>query len=450
MKRQKRTSSRSSDCGYSLGGLFRYFREEAGVTQDQLAEAAHVGVRTIRSIETDEKHSIRTRGKVLIGLNELRLRADKPPVVLGEDAGRTTLIVTKPSWLQFPQRKWLRSIHGPGALLTADYCVVPYHGTRSLDELERLVAWCGHPDQIGVRIYKGEGGMGKTRLAIELCHRLAVLAHHSWNAGFADLARFPTASVPWQSLPDLRKPLLIVVDYAGEEEKTRMVSELLLHAATCAAPKLRLLFLERDDFWLDRLHENRAAREILHGPLLSRSGNEEVHSLLPVAASSTERAESLRFAARAFGKQLDLRTPAIPELNLKAGFYRSVLFLHMHALLAVLGSEARSRDAILRQMLARERDYWKKRLVALGLARTLLPAMESAVFRISKQNGVATEKLGLELLRKIGLCRDQPESVLLQLLRALRECYPQGAGGIGSLQPDELKLFLMSRFMDRS
>ena len=450
MKLQNEVSfPNSSAGGYSAGKLFRYFRDELCISQEDLASVSQVSVRSLHSIETDERCSAKTRSKALAGLNELRLRAGMPPVVSENDGRRSTLVVCQPSWLQLPGREWLRSLHGPGALLTADFRVVPFHGKRRFDELERLLSWCTKPGRFGIRIYKGEGGMGKTRLAIELCHRLAALHTMSWTAGFADLARFPAASVPWESLSNLQKPLLVVVDYAGEEEKTRMVSELLLHAEACPAPKLRLLFLERDDHWLDRLHENRAAREILFGPLLSRAGNEEVHSLRAVADTSTERAESLRFAASAFGKKLGLKTPAMPEANLNAGFYQSVLFLHMRALLALFDGEARTKDAILRQMLARERDYWKKRIVAVGLSPSLLPAVESAVSRISEQNGVADKKSCQELLRKIALCRDQPEAVRQQLFRVLRECYPQGPSGIGPVQPDELKLSLITRSIDQ-
>jgi len=441
-------STNSSPHESSLGGLFRYFREEAGSTQRDLALVAQVSVRSIRKIETGEECSEKIHGRALLGLNELRLQAGRPPVVLEKQGRHTTIVVCKPTWLQLPGRHWLRSLHGPGALLTADFRVVPFHGMRSLQELDKLVAWCVKPERMGVRIYKGEGGIGKTRLAIELCRRLAALPKGCWTTGFAVLDNFPKASVPWKSLDNLQKPLLVVVDYAGEEEKTRMVSQLLLHAAKCPAPKLRLLFLERDDHWLDRLHENPAAREILHGPLLSRAGNEDVHSLPPVANTSTERAESLRFAIRTFAGKLSLKTPPMPEVDLKARFYESVLFLHMRALLTLFGGEARTKDAILRQMLARERDYWKKRLTAVGLSPSLLPVVEAAVARISEQNGVSDRKNGLKLFSKITLCRDQSEVVREQLFRVLRECYPAGPSGIGPLQPDELKLFLISRFID--
>src|ERR1039458_6500557 len=84
-----------------------------------------------------------------------------------------------------------------------------------------------------------------------------------WSTGFGRLKGFPAERSPWEALPDLRKPLLVVVDYAGEARKTQMMTQLLGHLDACPAPKVRLLFLERDDRWLDRLHEDPAAREIL-------------------------------------------------------------------------------------------------------------------------------------------------------------------------------------------
>ena len=429
-----------------MGERFRYLREEVGSSQLDLAKAAAISVRSVRKIETDKCDSVKIRGMALVGLNKIRLREHQREVQLEKKGDSFRLIVSEPTWLQFPQRKWLRSINGPGALLTADFRVVRFHGAQSLEELKRLVAWCEHADPIGVRIYKGPGGMGKTRLAIELCHRLAAPLTGTWDAGFADLSRFPEKSVPWESLPALRKPILVVVDYAGEKEKTAMVSQLLRHVKACPAPKVRLLFLERDDHWLDRLHGNQEVRDILQGTLLSRAGNEKVHSLKPVASSIAERAESLRLAARAFEKELGLKATAIPHLEVDAKLFHRVLFLHMRALLSVSGGDARSEKAILGLVLARERNYWEKRLAANGLSASLLPVLEAAVFQISVQDGTPDQKSGLELLRKIALCRDQPLVVRLQLFRVLRECYPQQPSGVGPLQPDELKHFFLSNY----
>lgn len=427
---------------------FRRHRDEARINLEELVKLSGVSERSLRTIESGELVSWRIFGPALQGLNELRRRKGHRTVRLLDEGGKQSLRVVEPGWLVFPEREWLRAVHGPGALLTADFRVVPFHGARSENELNQLAAWCQTVDHFRIRIYKGEGGMGKTRLAVELCHRLALPPAYHWTTGFAELKRFPFDSSPWRSLPESRKPLLIVVDYAGEEAKTKMIAELILHWADCPAPKVRLLFLERDDHWLDRLHEHRAIRDLSGGPLWPRT-EEAAIALPPVAESSSERHESLRIAARAFAKKLDVRTPALPNLELNPGFYRSVLYLHMRAYLAVLGEEANSKSALLRQVFARERDYWKKRMEALGLPALLFPAVEGAVFKVAERNAVLDRQGALKLLAKAPFCRDQPKAVREQLFRVLRECYPQGATEIGPLQPDELRIFLVSQFSER-
>ena len=433
----------------SLGDLFRFYRLEIGLTQEALAGATEekVSVRTIRNIERNAPYSPAMREKVLQALNELRRLRGSPPLRLWQEGDRCVLGPQSPGWLEFPNRRWLKLYYGPGSMLTAEFHIVPFHGQRSRDELQKLTDWCLKSDRVSLRIYKGEGGMGKTRLAVELCHQLGGGEKATWTAGFAQCESFPTKSDPWKALPDLRRPLLVVVDYAGDEEKTRLVSQLLAHLEACPAPKIRLLFLERDDIWLERLHEHNVARDILLGPLVSREGADDVHTLAPVATSSGERTRSFETALEAFSKKLGLRRPATVDDGWKDALYDRVLFIHMKALVAVFGAEARGKRAILQHLYARERDYWRKRLSMLGLSAMLLPVIEAAVQKISSRNGVPDFTSARQLLSEVELFRSQTEVVQLQILRLLRECYPQGQMGIGPLQPDLFKDYLSSRFV---
>ena len=432
----------------SLGTAFLALRNEAGITQEELA-AANEGdtccVRTISAVETGEPFTMQMLRRMLDALNELRVRRGVGSVHLSQAGDEWKICKTAESWLELPRRIWQSRLHGPGALLTADFRVVPFHGEKSLEELTRLVAWCNAAPRLGIWIYKGEGGMGKTRLALELCHSLSKLSDKKWTVGFAQESHFPEAGNPWETLRGLERPLLVVVDYAGDGSKIRMISQLLRHFTACAAPKLRLLFLERDEHWLDRLHEDRAAREILLGPLLSRSGAEDVHSLMPVATEPHERLQSYHTAMNAYGKLLHLKSPGDPNDLLQASLFQSVLFIHMQALLALLGDSATSKQAILRHLLARERDYWKKRIEDLGLSHGLLPAVEQAVCELCKSNGASDVAKGMKALRRSPLLKDQSELVLTQILQLLRECYPVDTHGIAPLQPDMLKHFVMAR-----
>jgi hypothetical protein len=121
----------------------------------------------------------------------------------------------------------------------------------------------------------------------------------------------------------------------------------------------------------------------------------------------------------------------------------------MRALLAVLGEEANRKSSLLYHLLARERDYWTKRMKALGLSTSLLPALEAAMFKLCEGNKNLDRDAALKLLGKTPCCRDLPEAVRVQLYRLLRECYPHGADGIGPLQPDELRIYAVSHFAGR-
>jgi tetratricopeptide (TPR) repeat protein len=89
------------------------------------------------------------------------------------------------------------------------YRVVPYLGAGPYSKyVENTLAWVRSEEAepgLAVGVVTGAGGTGKSRLAAEVCDRLAVAAPH-WQAGFVDYAQMPTASMPQQ-------PLLLVCDY---------------------------------------------------------------------------------------------------------------------------------------------------------------------------------------------------------------------------------------------
>jgi tetratricopeptide (TPR) repeat protein len=93
----------------------------------------------------------------------------------------------------------------PVRLLRAEYAVVPF---QSRDELTVLLDWCRQVatgSRTGIAVVHGVGGSGKTRLALELAHRLR---GEGWYAGVLprdiDPAPLATATMP----------VAVVVDYA--------------------------------------------------------------------------------------------------------------------------------------------------------------------------------------------------------------------------------------------
>jgi hypothetical protein len=120
-----------------------------------------------------------------------------------------------------PQRPWRPGVSPPGALLRADVDgAVPFHGRR--DETAGIEAWCEGAAPIGVRLYTGAGGMGKTRLFIEMCQRLRV---RGWRAGFLDHRAAGAPAAMWSKLVHHPDPLFLVLDYA-ETRRAELVAAL--------------------------------------------------------------------------------------------------------------------------------------------------------------------------------------------------------------------------------
>jgi hypothetical protein len=112
-------------------------------------------------------------------------------------------------------------------------------------ELASLRAFLDQPGAVRVRVVTGTGGIGKTRLALELCEQRA---HAGWDTGFATgremkrfLAHQNLSAWGWQH------PALIIVDYAAQHAETlgAWIGE-LAERQTTGGPPLRLLLLERE------------------------------------------------------------------------------------------------------------------------------------------------------------------------------------------------------------
>ncbi|WP_186443132.1 hypothetical protein, partial [Desulfobotulus alkaliphilus] len=115
--------------------------------------------------------------------------------------------------------------------------------------LKELWEWLHTPRTISVRTLAGGAGCGKTRMAIELIHRLDTEEADKWQAGFLtgrELKRFADL----QNLTDWgwQKPVLIVVDYAAALTSflKTWLEELSQNEEAEPGPPLRILLLERE------------------------------------------------------------------------------------------------------------------------------------------------------------------------------------------------------------
>lgn len=102
---------------------------------------------------------------------------------------------------QFPlptDRDAIRRL-SPSDLLHAKYAVVEYDDATGMRA--RMLDWCCPPERTEGRLIHGPGGLGKTRLMIEVAARLR--DEHGWQAGFLDR---PPEDKAWRRLHRSRRP----------------------------------------------------------------------------------------------------------------------------------------------------------------------------------------------------------------------------------------------------
>ena len=130
-------------------------------------------------------------------------------------------------------------------LLLAPYAITDLTGRDRL--WEDCLDWCDHPDPVSVRCITGPGGCGKTRLALELVHRLR--ERSDWDARFV---RFLLAE-PFDLWAETTGPdrVLLVFDYAPIVLKplTQSLHHLTDHLPKESHRRLRVLLLARTASW---------------------------------------------------------------------------------------------------------------------------------------------------------------------------------------------------------
>ncbi len=427
---------------HGTGADVRQLRRALRLTLGDLSDKSEISETTLKKIEAGKptrpgslRRAIEALNQYLVAALEKSSRASAAGAELGCQ------------WLQLPTQQWNRDFMGPASLLNAEFRTVPFHGADREEELARLIDWCRTTHPLGIRVYNGPGGIGKTRLALELCHALLKRSRGEWTTGFLVANGFRPGTNPWASLANRSGGVLVVVDYAGSAEMEESLRTLLANLR--AGPlRIRLLLLDRDDLFLNRLRENKAARAVLSAATVQTQGFSL--RLPPVAASPSERAEAFDIARKAFARELRLPEPTGPIPALKGKAYEQVLFLHMRALSSVYGKESSDREAsILSHVLDRERQHWSARAERLGLERRYLPAIEAAVCSIGLNGGADSLTAAERVLAEVNLLKGESPVTLNIFARLLRECYPAGDTGIAPLQPDRLREFLEDRFLRR-
>ncbi|WP_410662119.1 hypothetical protein [Amycolatopsis sp. lyj-84] len=250
--------------------------------------------------------------------------------------------------------------HAPSYLLDSRYEVVPF---RDRGERQVLEDWLDDPaPRTSVQLVHGEGGLGKTRLAMQVARRAA-------ESGWHVIQAFERAgsAVP-RGERAVAGRLLVVVDYAERwtvDVLERMVLDLADHAGVRC---LRVLLLTRLDYGLWDLITSTMDRQVDHLAVPVRLGR--------FTTSAPELTTAFNSAVAAFQSAMQLQPVELVAPRTWQGTGRSPLGLHMAALAAVWAHENRRAvpsDADLSEfLLTHERKYWSAGL-AVGL-----PALEAS------------------------------------------------------------------------
>ncbi|WP_327681775.1 hypothetical protein [Kitasatospora sp. NBC_00458] len=151
--------------------------------------------------------------------------------------------------LRAPYLPFDPQVHRPLRLLRPEHNAVRF---QARDELTVLTDWCrsvAEGQHTGVAVVHGVGGAGKTRLALEVAHRLA--EQHDWYAGYL---RKDTPGLDWLGV--VVSPTLIVLDYADARpaEARELFRVLRRRAERGAAPAVVLMTARSTDGqWLPDL-----------------------------------------------------------------------------------------------------------------------------------------------------------------------------------------------------
>lgn len=244
-----------------------------------------------------------------------------------------------------PARRPASYLHAPSYLLDCRFEVVPF---RDRGEQQILEDWLNDPTpRTSVQLVHGDGGQGKTRLAMQVARRAA---EHGWHVVQAVDRPGPSRR---GSRADSGK-LLVVMDYAERWTSDALERIIMDLADDVDVQYLRVLMLARLDLGLWGLVTSTLDRHVDHLA--------EPVRLEGFPADDLEVSTAFDTAVSAFQSALQLKQKALlPPFRLKTAS-TSPLGLHMTALAAVWAHENRQpippNADLSTFLLTHERKYW--------------------------------------------------------------------------------------------
>ena len=325
--------------------------------------------------------------------------------------------------------------------LRPEEAVVPF---RSRPELDELLGWCVSGARAAVRLVMGDGGAGKTRLALRLWTELEATG---WQPLWVHRGLERDAV---RAVHAVGQPCVLVVDYA--ETRSDLVGLLDDVTTDLDAPDLRVVLLARSaGEWWQRLvasvEEHTAALLEAHAPVV----------LGPVHAAGGPQ-EVFNDAVAAFAQQMGTRRPDARMVLSDPD--PLVLVVHAAALLAVVDytTGARPRDQavsgqeVLEALLRHEARYWARSAAGQGLDLDM--SVLRLVVAVGCLIGADSESSAGALLSHIpdldsAERRGQVARWLHDLYPAADENDAQEQEWVGPLRPDRLAEELITSELTR-
>jgi tetratricopeptide (TPR) repeat protein len=331
----------------------------------------------------------------------------------------------------------------PSQLIDSRAEVVGFRGRE--DELAALEAWCEVPAALGVSLVWGTGGIGKTRLAAELCHRVC---------GAGMVAGFYAPGADARAIAEVApaQTTVLVIDEA--HTMPGAVAEVLLaHGQRTAGGPVRVVVLARNagDWWTHAIPDR-----VAHSPVASAACDMALKMELgPVAADPADRREAFLEAARAFRERLSPEAaepdPEVPDLS--GSEFDAILYVALAAARALEGDGAAQEGPgdLVAWALKREGRYWRATAAAaeppLQVDATVLErAVAVATLTVADSEEEAAAALSA-IPDLAGDARSQRA-----VARWLRHLYPrtEGDSWLSGLVPDVLGDALVAAVLQES
>ncbi|MEV0419360.1 tetratricopeptide repeat protein [Streptosporangium canum] len=351
------------------------------------------------------------------------VKAAEDTAIAEEETRRAALVAT---------REVAAAGESVAGLLRPERGAVAFAGR--VEELKSLTGWCRDEVACPVWLLTGQGGVGKTRLALHLAESLPFM---EWKFLQVQPGQEVAAVL---AAGQMNQRVLLLVDYAEtRSELADMLAGVARLEAAGDADRLRVLLVARQagEWWTELDTESYAVRD-----LVART------SMLELApALDTERGD-LQVVEEALPFFAAARGCSVPQIavTFNSAERLPVLVLHAVALVAVLdeeqgtaGGRAAADLGVLDRLLGHERRLWDKtaRRAGVGVDLAVLQQVVAAVALLLSPQDHDEKAIRAVVRRAPDLARADDARVGA-VVRWLQQVYPGGGERVEALQPDLL------------